>query len=117
MTHAVNWQLSLDLGQGVARMMVAPRRPAKIAGIASGDYVVSINGITFEAFSAKPPPVGAVTLIEVFDRPSQNPTRNGSSPLCLTSTFELPTPLRYIAQRHRSHGGGGATYPSLSISV
>src|SRR5215475_4931669 len=66
MTHAVNWQLALDLGDGVARVMVAPRSPAKKAGIASGDYVVSINGTTFEAFSAKRPPVGAVALVKVF---------------------------------------------------
>src|SRR5713101_8041976 len=66
MTQAVNWQLALDLGRGVARVMVAPRSPAKKAGIASGDYVVSINGTTFEAFSAKPPPVGAVALVKVF---------------------------------------------------
>jgi hypothetical protein len=31
------------------------------------------NSITFEAFSAKPPPVGAVTLVEAFDRPVAKP--------------------------------------------
>jgi hypothetical protein len=66
MSHAVDWQLALDLGPAVARVLVTPRSPAKKAGIASGDYVVSVNGTSLEAFTAGQPPAGTVALIKVF---------------------------------------------------
>jgi membrane-associated protease RseP (regulator of RpoE activity) len=102
MTHAVDWRLVRDLDGDASRVAVAPRSPARKAGIRSGDYVVSINGSTFEAFNANPPPVGAVALVKVF--------RAGTGFLLFDATL-TDKPLPKPAQRSRAFASTSCGQP------
>jgi hypothetical protein len=59
----VDWSLVAQYGP---RVTVAPRSPAWCGGLRTGDYIVSIDGKSFEAFHDGLPPPGTPLRIEFF---------------------------------------------------
>jgi hypothetical protein len=62
MDQGVDWNVILALDDGTVRVRVPAGSPAKKAmpiGLVSGDYLVSLNGQSFEAFHANTPPIGS----------------------------------------------------------
>jgi hypothetical protein len=59
----VDWSLVAKYGP---RVTVAPRSPAWRRGLRTGDYIVSIDSKSFDAFHTDPPPPGTPLRIEFF---------------------------------------------------
>jgi hypothetical protein len=72
MQLAVDWQLCHNLGDGTVAVRVDPGSPARKAGIQSGDYVVSVNGVSLEEFNARRPAVGTTALLKIFRKQKGN---------------------------------------------
>jgi PDZ domain len=90
--HTVDWKLCVQLGDGTVRVRVDAGSPANKAGIKTGDYVISINGVSLEEFEAgglrigtkaiiKAHREGQVIFAEVTIRPRPKPKRQKQLPL------------------------------------
>jgi hypothetical protein len=67
MDHAVDWSVVLALGDGTMRIRVpvgSPARKAAPISLVTGDYVVSLNGKSYEAFHADVPPIGSKVAVK-----------------------------------------------------
>jgi PDZ domain/Helix-turn-helix domain len=64
--HPVDWPLCYQLGDGTVCVRVDPGSPARKAGLKTGDYLISVNGTTFEAFSEGRPIAGTTAVIKAF---------------------------------------------------
>ena len=62
-TIEVDWKSVVEHGPCV---IVAPRSPARKAGLKSGDFVVSINGMTYDNFHSALPAAGTMFRIVVW---------------------------------------------------
>jgi hypothetical protein len=67
MDQAVDWNVILALGDGTVRVRVPTSSPARKAapiGLVNGDYVVSLNGQSYEALHADIPPIGSKVAVK-----------------------------------------------------
>jgi hypothetical protein len=67
MHQGVDWSVILALGDGTVRVRVpvgGPARKAAPIGLVTGDYVVSLNGKSYEALQADVPPIGSKVAVK-----------------------------------------------------
>lgn len=66
----VDWQYRIDLGDGVVCVRVAAGGPADRAGIKTGDFLISINGKSWDEYNDTIPNVGEPALLDLHRRDS-----------------------------------------------
>jgi hypothetical protein len=92
MDRGVDWNVILALGEGTVRVRVPASSPARKAapiGLATGDYVVSLNGKSYEAFHADVPPIGSKVAAKAV--------RNGDVIWTEITVGRKPKPIAKVA--------------------
>jgi hypothetical protein len=93
MDQGMDWNVILALGDGTVRVRVpvgSPARKAVPISLVTGDYVVSLNGKSYEAFHADVPQIGSKVAVKAL--------RNGGVIWTEITVGRKPKPVAKVVQ-------------------